>query len=127
MDIEMATNQLGKGIKDAINAHATWRLKLKAAIMTGHSEFTVQNVSCNDKCAFGKWLQGTDFDEEARMGAPYRVISRLHTEFHKCAGDVLALATTERGAEAMTLLDGDFRQQSEKLIRGLRKWELEAR
>jgi hypothetical protein len=38
---------------------------------------------------------------------------------------VLELATTGCGAEAETLLDGDFTQQSEKLVRGLQKWKRE--
>lgn len=121
----MSTDQLATNIKDAIGSHGAWKLKLKTAINVGYSDFTVKDVSCDDNCAFGKWLHSSDFNTETRMGAPYRVISRLHSEFHKCAGNVLDLATTGRGAEAMTLLDGDFTQQSEKLVRGLQKWKRE--
>lgn len=117
--------QLAVNIDEAIGAHGAWKLRLKTAINVGYSDLTVSGVSCDGKCAFGKWLRSPEFDAETRMGAPYRVITRLHTEFHKCAGDVLEMATTGRGAEAETLLDGDFTQQSEKLVRGLQKWKRE--
>ena len=117
---------LAKNIKDAIGSHGAWKLRLRTAINVGHSKFTVSDVSCDGNCAFGQWLQSDAFNAETRNGAPYRVISRLHTEFHKCAGNVLDLATSGHGAEATTLLDGDFTQQSEKLVRGLQKWRGEA-
>ncbi len=118
-------DHLAGNIKEAIGSHGAWKLKLKTAINVGYSDLVVSEVGCDGNCAFGKWLKSPDFDAETRNGAPYRVISRLHSEFHKCAGNVLELATTERGAEAMTLLEGEFTQQSEKLVRGLQKWKRE--
>ena len=118
----MSAELLAPQIKEAIGSHGAWKLKLKTAITVGYSDLTPNEVRCDDKCAFGRWLQSPDIDTEIRMGTPYRVISRLHSEFHKCAGDVLEFATTGRGVEATQLLEGAFTQQSEKLVRGLQKW-----
>lgn len=119
----MSDDQLTLKITNAISAHGAWKSKLKAAVNVGHSEFTPNDVRCNNKCDFGKWLHGPSVKDEIRIGTPYRVISRLHTEFHKCAGEVLELATTGRHVEAVQLLDGEFTQQSDKLVRGLHKWQ----
>ena len=121
----MSNNKLAEGIQSAISAHAKWKLILQAAITVGHSKLNIRDVSCNNNCAFGKWLESDDFGSDLREGVPFRVINRLHTDFHKCAGDVLALATTERATEATILLDGEFTAKSDKLMRGLRKWQRE--
>ncbi len=114
-------DHLAKNIKEAIGSHGAWKLKLKTAVTMGYCDLPVTDASCDHDCNFGKWLHSPNFDAETRMGAPYRVINRLHAEFHKCAGSVLDLATSGRGPKATALLNGDFTQQSEKLVRGLQK------
>lgn len=122
----MANENLINQINNAIGAHGSWKIKLRTAVNKGNSEHSVEDVRCDDKCAFGKWLHGTDIDGPTRAGAPYNVIKRLHAEFHLCAADVLKMATTGNTPGATALLDGDFAARSEKLVRGLRKWKGEA-
>ncbi len=121
----MSVDQLGTQIKEAIGSHGAWKLKLKTAITVGYSESAPDDVRCDEKCNFGKWLHSSAIDEQTRQGAPYRVINRLHSEFHKCAGDVLEFATTDQADQATQLLNGEFTQRSEKLVRGLLKWRNE--
>ena len=119
----MALENLNEQIKDAIGSHGMWTLRLKTAIKVGKSDMEPEVARCDDKCDFGKWLHSDEIDETVRSGAPYRVISRLHSEFHECAADVLDLATSGKPDQATALLEGDFSNQSQKLVRGLRKWK----
>ncbi len=122
----MPDNNLIKQINDAIGAHGSWKIKLRTAINKGHSTQSVEDVRCDDKCAFGKWLHGSEIDPQTRTGVPYSVIKRLHAEFHICAADVLKRATSGDTSGAVELLEGDFSAKSEKLVRGLRKWKNES-
>lgn len=122
----MSNEKLINQINNAISAHASWKIKLRTAVNKGHSEHSVAEVHCDDKCAFGMWIHGTDIDGPTRSGAPFNVIKRLHAEFHVCAADVLKMATTGNVNGATDLLDGEFSAKSEKLVRGLHKWKGEA-
>ncbi|HHI71599.1 MAG TPA: hypothetical protein ENJ91_11390 [Rhodobacteraceae bacterium] len=122
----MSNEQLINQINNAIGAHGSWKIKLRTAINKGKSEHTVDEIRCDDKCAFGKWLYGPDIDAQTRAGAPYNVIKRLHAEFHQCAANVLHKATSGDMKGASEVLEGEFTAKSEKLVRGLRKWKGEA-
>ena len=119
----MSGNNLAVQIKEAIGAHGAWKLKLKTAINVGYSEYAPKDVRCNDKCRFGQWLHSPDISDEIRTSTPYRVIDRLHSEFHECAANVLELATSGQPVDALKMLDGEFTLKSEKLVRGLQKWK----
>ncbi len=43
-------------ITKAIGMHGIWKLRLKQAIDLGSSEFSVEHISPDNECAFGKWL-----------------------------------------------------------------------
>lgn len=122
----MANENLINQINNAIGAHGSWKIKLRTAVNKGKSIHSIEVVGCDDKCAFGKWIHGSEIDSPTRSSAAYNVIKRLHAEFHICAADVLKMATTGNTTGASELLDGDFAARSEKLVRGLRKWKDEA-
>ena len=122
MSNEVLINQ----INNAIGAHGSWKIKLRTAVNKGHSEHSVDEVRCDDRCPFGKWLYGGDIDAAMKASAPYNVIKRLHAEFHVCAADVLQKATTGDAAGAAQIMEREFTPTSEKLVRGLRKWKGEA-
>lgn len=122
----MSNDNLLNQITNAIGAHGSWKLNLLMAVKKGQSEHSIEDVRCDNKCAFGEWLYSSDIDDATLSGAPYKVIKRLHAEFHVCAADVLEKATTGNIPGAIELLEGDFTAQSEKLVRGLRKWRREA-
>ncbi|HBQ35495.1 MAG TPA: hypothetical protein DD729_01420 [Rhodobacteraceae bacterium] len=124
--LEMTDEVLINQINNAIGAHGSWKIKLRTAVNKGKSEHSVDDVRCDDKCPFGKWLHGSDIDSETRSSVPYNVIKRLHAEFHVCAADVLTKAISGETAAATQALEGDFAAKSEKLVRGLRKWKGEA-
>ncbi len=122
----MNKDDLVNEINNAIGAHGSWKIKLRTAVNNGKSDQTPEDVKCDDKCVFGKWLSGDTIDSETRSGAPYQVIKRLHAEFHISASEVLRKAITGDKMGAVEILEGDFTACSEKLVRGLRKWKGEA-
>lgn len=118
----MQAHDLVGQIDAALKAHGEWRLKLTSAIRTGTCAVSPDDLSCDDKCAFGKWLYGPDFDAATKAGKPYQVTRRLHAEFHDVAGRVARLADSNRPGEAYQLLDTEYTARSETLERALNKW-----
>lgn len=112
-----------KEINDAIGAHGTWKLRLRTAISVGKSDVEPATVRCDDRCAFGRWLYGPTIDNNTKAGKPYQVIHRLHAEFHQTAAGVLEDALAGRNQQATELLEGEFKERSEKLVRALTKWK----
>ena len=114
-----------KEINNAIGAHGAWKLRLKTAVQTGHSQATPQQVRCDKSCAFGAWLHSNKLDEQTKAGTPYGVIKRLHADFHDCASRIVAHASAGRKPEAKVLLDGEFAERSQRLMVALNKWRSE--
>ncbi len=112
-------------INDAVGAHGLWKMRLRAAIRTGTSDITPQAASCDDGCAFGKWLYGSQIIPSQKAGMPYQVIKRLHAEFHRSAGQVMSHALAGRTEQAETIMQEEFAERSEKLVRALAKWKRE--
>lgn len=118
----MSNPQMLEEIKKALGAHGAWKLKLRTAISAGNSDAEPGAVACDNLCEFGKWLYGPTLDDETRAGMPYHVVRRLHAEFHTCASKVLTLALDGKTEAAMELLEGEYTQRSDKLVRALTKW-----
>ena len=114
---------LSSEITNAIGAHGTWKLRLKTAIASGAADLSASKASSDCECAFGKWLHGPDIDMQTRSGMPYRVVLRLHREFHHAAGQVVAAVERGNRQLAQNLMDGEFTPRSEKLVRALTKWK----
>ncbi|PWE54259.1 hypothetical protein DEM27_21385 [Metarhizobium album] len=119
----MSTSFYVEEITAGIGAHGTWKMKLKTAITTASSDFKPSVVRCDDQCALGKWLHGSKIDAQTKLGMPYKVNKRVHAEFHECAARVLELALAGKAKDAQALLDGEFKERSEKVVRALNKWK----
>jgi hypothetical protein len=100
-----------------------WKMRLRTAITSGKCEVTAGDACRDDKCAFGKWIYGPSLDSQVKSDVPYQVIKRLHAEFHRVAGGVLAHVERGNVADAKALMDGEFAARSEKLVRALTKWK----
>ncbi len=114
-------------IKKAIGAHGLWKGRLKDAIETGKSEFTVAGVTADNNCEFGKWLQSLG---EAGAGSKshYDNVRRLHAAFHKEVGKVLGQALAGKRDEAgLALGPGTpYSNYSGELIREMMDWAKKA-
>ena len=113
---------LDKEIRAAVAAHDAWNRRLTTAINLGNCETAPTDIAVDNKCDFGKWLYGPDFDSGTKSGKPYQVTRRLHADFHDVAARVAALAEAGKKADAYHLLDGEYAEKSSKLMRALTKW-----
>jgi hypothetical protein len=118
-----ADAKLQDAIRNAIGAHGAWKLRLKVAITNRRSDLSVETVSCDDRCDFGRWLHGADIPAELRKTAFFRDIVQKHANFHRTAGQVLSLAMLSRNVEADALLAGEFAQRSSGLTQALQGWQ----
>lgn len=116
------TDNLEIALRNAMDAHAKWRLRLKTAIATRRSDISPEHAACDDRCEFGKWLYDPQLKPEIRDSVPYRVIRRLHAEFHKTASEALegALNGQKRWRDKVAL--ETFEGRSDKLNQALLKW-----
>jgi len=118
----MSDHNMRDAIREAIGAHGTWKLRLKTAVLTGRGELSAREARCDDRCAFGRWLHSDQIDDATRQGKPYRVIRRLHAEFHDAAGQVLAATEQGDSEAAAAILQGPFTERSDTLKVALTKW-----
>lgn len=123
----MSNQLIIEEIENAVRAHGMWKLKLKTAITTGRNESDASDVECDNLCVFGKWLYGPTITPQIAAGKPYEVIKRLHAEFHKCAGSVLRKVDVGQIDSAQEILDTEFAEKSNILVRALTKWKKELR
>ena len=121
----MASDDIVKEITKAKGAHAAWKLKLSSAISLGRTDLDPKTVRCDNLCDFGAWLYGPSMDSEIKAGVPYKVIKRLHAEFHVCASTVLDNITRGELAEATKVFETDYAQISQKLMVAMSKWSSE--
>lgn len=112
-------------ITNAVGSHGVWKLKLKTALATNAHGIDLPKVACDSCCEFGWWLNGPTLDPDIRSSVPYRTVKRLHGEFHQSAARVARLVIDSRPDEAAKVLEGEFADRSDKLIRALSLWKRE--
>ena len=114
-------------IETAIQVHCAWADRLQSAILTGASDMTVEQALRHDACAFGQWLCGDSIPESAKSVHGYGNALQIHEEFHKCAGDVLALALSGQREEAIRQMDNtsQYLMTSVMLTLTLRAWQID--
>jgi hypothetical protein len=111
-------------LNKAIKAHSMWKVRLKDAVDSGHSEFTPTQVRANHLCEFGKWLNSLPLGEKAQED--YKHILPLHEKFHAEAAKVLEMALAgqkEKAHIALTDIKSDFVYTSAQMINGLSAWK----
>jgi hypothetical protein len=107
----------------AIAAHAKWKFRLREAIRTRQSEWTVEKVRPDDLCEFGQWLNSLSLAD--RMRKEWREVKALHAQFHQAAAHVLesALAGHATEADALMAPGGSFSDISTRLVRMITEWK----
>ncbi len=109
-------------IDKAIGSHGMWKSRLRRAIETGQSEFSIDTVKADNQCEFGKWLQSLPSTASPDV---VRSIRALHTKFHGHAALVLdhALAGRKSEAEKAIALGSEFSATSSALVKALMDWK----
>ena len=85
-------------IINAVGYHGNWKQRLRRAIETGNSDFTVDKIKVDNQCDFGKWLHSLSADE--KNSSHWSNIQQLHTKFHIEAARSLELAAQGKNIEA---------------------------
>ncbi len=88
-------------LNNAIASHGLWKNRLRTAIDKGNSEFTVDNVTADRNCEFGRWLYGSP---EIRRSPSYEKVRDLHAVFHKEVGRILGMALAGKKDQAKEAL-----------------------
>lgn len=116
---------LAEQINKAIGAHGMWKQRLRSAIESGKSEFTIADTGRDNLCEFGKWLYGTSLSAADKASVEYKLVRDLHARFHQSAAKVLsrALAGDRAGAEASIGNAGEFTSVSADLTRAMMGWK----
>lgn len=109
-------------INEAIASHGLWKSRLKKAIGTGESEWSVDELRKNAICAFGTWLH--DLPADVQATDHWRGVHELHTRIHEQAAEVLELALAGRKAEAEAAIrfGSPFAVTSAKLTAAMTAW-----
>lgn len=122
----MSEQSLDKALRTAIGQHGAWKLKLKTAVTVGRATMPSHQAADAGCCEFGRWLSAPEQVAALGNSVQHKVISRLHTEFHACAGRIIAAIEQGDTVQAARLLDQEFTPQSDHLVAGLTKWSREA-
>ena len=115
---------LSDQIRAAMGAHGLWKTRLRTAIDSGVSDFSVAVVKQDNQCAFGKWLYGDGLDPQLKKSPEYLRCVDLHRRFHLVTAGVLSLALEGKKTAAMNAmeLNSEFAQISAALTLHLMEW-----
>jgi len=110
-------------INKAIGAHGMWKQRLRQAVDTGKSDFTVERVRPDNLCDFGKWLYSLPAGDQT--SAHWKTVRELHDKFHAEAAHILGLAVGGHKQEAEKGLDtgSNFTKISSELTGAMMKWK----
>ncbi len=75
---------------DAIQAHASWKMKLSTYIKNPDASLDANVICKDDQCALGKWIIGEGKKHSALP--EFALLKTAHTNFHKEAGDIVRRA-----------------------------------
>lgn len=102
--------------REALDSHIRWKSRLKHFI-AGDSQEDLQadRVAADDQCTLGKWLNGIGGERFGKSPA-YAVLKARHAHFHRCAGEVLAVAARGDTQMALHMLEaGAYPDASEQV------------
>lgn len=108
----------------AIAAHAAWKARLRAAASSGKFDGMASVVKVDNQCDLGKWLYSASLSAADKQTEHYRMVKRLHAEFHQEAAKVVELAVSgqKEAAEKAIGMGGPYAKISSALTDALVKW-----
>lgn len=101
---------------EAIDAHIRWKARLRDYIQG----FSKEDIKVgDDQGSLGQWLNGIGGERFGRMPA-FSVVRSRHADFHRCAGEVLAVARHEEKERALHMLEeGACRDASDQMLEAI--------
>lgn len=80
-------------IDEAISSHLAWREKLVQHLIIPDPSFNYQVISADNCCAVGKWID--KIEPRFSQYQEFRNLKNVHSEFHRCAGEIAQVAITK--------------------------------
>lgn len=105
---------------EAIDSHIKWKSRLQSYIKgDGKEDLKVETVSRDDQCTLGHWINGIG-GERFGQSPVFAVVKSRHANFHRCAGEVLAVAQQGDKAKALHMLEeGAYPDASEQVAEAI--------
>ncbi|MCW9023496.1 MAG: CZB domain-containing protein [Gammaproteobacteria bacterium] len=110
----------------AIEAHVRWKIRLESYIAgTCDEELEAETACKDDECLLGKWIYGAGGEKYNELDK-FQYIKETHTNFHRCAGDVIRMVDNGQTDEARELLlHGEYSTYSHRIKSELARLSLE--
>jgi hypothetical protein len=104
---------------EAIDTHVRWKERLHAFISgSSQEDLKVEIVSRDDLCSLGHWIHGIGGERFGQMPA-FSVVRSRHAHFHRCAGEVLAMARQDKARALHMLEEGAYPDASEQVAEAI--------
>jgi hypothetical protein len=104
---------------EAIDTHVRWKERLHAFISgTSQEDLKVEVVSRDDLCSLGHWIHGIGGERFGQTPA-FSVVKSRHAHFHRCAGEVLAVAQQDKARALHMLEEGAYPDASEQVAEAI--------
>ncbi|SFK06620.1 CZB domain-containing protein [Celeribacter neptunius] len=110
-------------LRDAICGHVDWLRKFQVCIEKGALDRSAHDISCHNKCDFGKWLETLAVDPSDPTLQKFGIIDGLHRRFHSQAGDIAHKIEAGLQQEAQEAFSSkSFRRMTHSLVLNLHDW-----
>lgn len=104
---------------EAIDTHVRWKERLHAFISgSSQEDLKVEIVSRDDLCSLGHWIHGIGGERFGQTPA-FSVVRSRHAHFHRCAGEVLAMAQQDKARALHMLEEGAYPDASEQVAEAI--------
>jgi hypothetical protein len=100
----------------AITTHQDYKIRLSLFVLTGAGEApNPETCSQDNRCELGQWILGEGTE---RFGATpeHASLKAIHTQFHRCAGQVIRAALEGDRMRAQKLLERDLFPLSTEVV-----------
>lgn len=112
-------------IDRAMSAHTEWTNQLRETIQSCSCSTPIEVIQSDHQCEFGRWLYSDAITPTEKAAPRFKIVQKLHAEFHRTAAKVALLAQTGRQTDANTMLqeNGEYGAISRKLINAMEDWK----
>ena len=105
--------------REAIDTHVRWKERLHAYISgKSQEQLEADHVGRDDRCTLGQWIHGIGGERFGQLPA-FAVLKSRHAYFHRCAGEVLEVAATDRARALHMLEEGAYPDASEQVAEAI--------
>ena len=116
-----------RDLESVIKGHEEEKAAVLDAVQAGMHPIPSKLLRRDDGCAFGQWIREApeSLADYHRIAIPQ--LRKLHHDFHFTASCVVASIESRNTALALSLINGEFRAQSDMFIEALHDWRIETK